>query len=228
MAWWHTAGKETQSGYRFPWQRPEAGARECGGGAEWSSRVCQLSVYSAGPLHPAFLLSRCPGQRPSSKPALWETPCPGISRTSPDWSKGLSPGLHLPWLSLQQNSSHSLVPVRPLLGKRQHLSVCPINLTGGCVPITQERCLRVTLSLAFGVIIHSQGYVEAMTEWPEHGWDHQGKTLPGHSAQPVATFFINRRIWLLQLLPQDNENSEFSCQGFRDLYGSRTQKVDTL
>lgn len=44
----------------------------------------------------------------------------------------------------------------------------------------------VTLSLAFGTIIHSQGHVATMTEWPEHELYHPGKTLPGRSAQPVT------------------------------------------
>lgn len=32
-----------------------------------------------------------------------------------------------------------------------------------------------TLNRASGIIIHSQGYVEATTEWPEHGLDRLGR-----------------------------------------------------
>lgn len=143
-------------------------------------------MYSAGPFAPTFLPPRCPGQRPSSKPALWETPCrefPGQVLT------GVKPsalGSTFHGSVYTRAAVTAVCPVSTLPGRRHHLEVCPINLTEGCVPITQERCLVVTLSLAFGVIIYSQGYVEAVTEWPEHGLYHPGKTLPGHFAQSVT------------------------------------------
>lgn len=146
------------------------------------SAVCILSWPFCTHLPPP----RCTGQRPSSKPALWESPCwefPGQVLTG---VKASALGSSFYGSVYTRAAVTALCPVSTLLGRRRHLGVCPISLTEGCVPITQERCLVVTLSLAFGVIIYSQGYVEAMIEWPEHGLYHPGKTWPGHFAQSVT------------------------------------------
>lgn len=126
------------------------------------------------PLVPS-LPPRCQGQRPSGKPILWETPYwefPGQVLTG---VKASALGSTFHGLGHNSAAVTASCPVSTLLGRRHHLGVFPINPTGGCVPVAQERCVVVTLNLAFGIIIHNQGYVEAMAEWPEYGLYHLGR-----------------------------------------------------
>lgn len=134
-------------------------------------------------------------------------------------------GLYLPRLRLQAVTA--LYPP----GRRHHLGVVPINLTGCCVPHPHPRSGEMYGGHTESCLWHHhlqpricRGSDRVSRVWTASAWeDIAWPSCP--PCDPVGTFSINKGSGYYSVSHFFRlMETVLSCQGFRNLHGCRTQK----